>query len=107
MESISRRFFGLPSYQRFDKPGSANSRASCANPYNEPEPLAACRVGDLDRLDRELQKDRSIVYQGYRSVKSGDIVSLLVIERTQTPLQRETLRRYWRQSIPPPVPFWE
>ncbi|WBA80257.1 hypothetical protein [Endozoicomonas sp. GU-1] len=54
MESI-KRFFGLPSYRRFDQPGSANSRASCANPYHEPEPLAACRVGDLDRLDRELQ----------------------------------------------------
>ena len=78
MESI-KRFFVPTSYQRLDRPGSATSGAGFDNPYNEPEPLAACRVGDLGRLEREIKKDSSIVHRDYRCGKTGDTVSLLYI----------------------------
>ncbi|WP_257296690.1 ankyrin repeat domain-containing protein [Endozoicomonas sp. YOMI1] len=75
MESISRYF----SYQRLDTRSSAISGASRDNPYNEPAPVAACRVGDLGCLEREIQKDRSIINRDYLTVTTGDKFSLLVI----------------------------
>ena len=77
MDSI-RRDSGF-SYQRFDGFDSAISEAICDNPYNEPTPLAACRVGDLSCLKRELEKDYAVVYKDYRSGKNGDMVSLLFV----------------------------
>ncbi|WP_299727962.1 ankyrin repeat domain-containing protein [uncultured Endozoicomonas sp.] len=44
--------------------------------YNEPAPLAACRAGDITRLQTELEKDRHIVYDYYAS-KSGSTIDLL------------------------------
>ena len=78
MDSISE-YFRFFSYQLLDSSGPAISGTSRDNPYNEPAPVAACRAGDLGCLEREIQKDSSIVYRDYLSGKTGNTVSLLVI----------------------------
>ena len=77
MESISGHS-GI-FYQRFDGSDSAISEVNCANPYNEPPALAACRVGNISCLKRELENDYAVVYRDYRSGKTGGMVSLLFV----------------------------